>query len=96
MTVIKRPVITEKYSQQGESLNKYAFIVERKATKEQIKKEIEALYGVKVISINTMVYQGKKKTRYTKRNILEGRTRSYKKAVVTLKEGDVIDFYSNI
>ncbi len=96
MGIIKKPLITEKFSALSESENKYAFVVDRKATKEQIKSEIEKLFGVRITAINTMIYQGKEKTRYTKRNILSGRTASFKKAVVTLKEGDNIDFYSNI
>lgn len=96
MSVIKRPVITEKYSAMGEKLNKYGFIVDKKASKESIKKEVEKLYGVEVVQINTIIYGGKPKTRYTKKNILKGRTRGYKKAVVTIKEGQVIDFYSNL
>lgn len=96
MSVIKRPLITEKFSALGESLNQYGFIVDRKATKEQIKAEIELVFDVKVDRVNTMIYQGKEKTRYTKRNIISGRTPGFKKAIVTLKEGSQIDFYSNI
>ena len=96
MGVIKKPLITEKFTDLSEKLGKYAFVCSPKASKEEIKTEIESLYGVTVDSINTMIYSGKKKYRYTKRNIFEGKTSRYKKAVVTLKEGDEIDFYANI
>ena len=96
MSVIKKPLITEKFSELSETENKYGFIVDRRATKEQIKAEVEEIFNVQVDSVNTMVYQGKPKTRYTKRNIVSGRSRSFKKAIVSLKEGSQIDFYSNI
>ncbi|MDQ3072249.1 MAG: 50S ribosomal protein L23, partial [Bacteroidota bacterium] len=72
------------------------FIVEKKATKEQIKREIEHVYEVTVTAIRTMVYAGKRKTKYSKRTMIEGRKPGFKKAVVTLKQGDNIDFYSNV
>jgi large subunit ribosomal protein L23 len=96
MSVIRKPIITEKFSALSEKENKYSFIVDRKANKEEIKTEVEKLYQVKVLDVNTMIYPGKKKTRYTRRNIITGRTKSFKKAIVTLKQGDQIDFYSNI
>lgn len=96
MGILKKPLITEKFSQLGETENKFAFLVDRKATKEQIKGEVEKLFSVKVTAVNTMIYQGKGKSRYTKKNILSGRTKGFKKAVISLKEGDNIDFYSNI
>ena len=96
MSVIKRPLITEKYSAMAEKENKYGFVVDKKASKETIKKEIEKIYNVDIVSINTMIYGGRAKSRYTKKNIISGRTRAFKKAVVTLKEGQMIDFYSNI
>jgi len=96
MSVIKRPLITEKYTEISEKLKKFSFVVSKKATKDEIKKEIEKLYGVNVVEINTMIYGGKAKTRYTKKTILHGKTRGFKKAVVSLKEGQTIDFYSNI
>ncbi|MEA3496104.1 MAG: 50S ribosomal protein L23 [Bacteroidota bacterium] len=96
MNIIKKPLITEKYSALSETENKFGFIVDKKADKEQIKKEIEQLFKVKVLKVRTMIYQGKEKSRHTKRSILLGRTKGFKKAVVTLKQGDSIDFYSNI
>ncbi len=81
---------------QTEDYNRYGFLVEKKANKIQIRKAVEEIYGVTVESVNTMRYGGKKKSRFTKSGILTGRTDSYKKAIITLVEGDQIDFYSNI
>lgn len=96
MSVIKRPIITERLTEEAETLNRYGFIVNPKASKIEIKKEIESMYDVTVRAVNTMNYLGKPKTRYTKAAILKGRTSDFKKAIVTLAEGDVIDFYSGI
>jgi large subunit ribosomal protein L23 len=75
---------------------KYGFIVKPEANKIEIRKEIEAQYNVTVTDVNTCVYGGKNKSRYTRSGLIKGRTNAFKKAIVTLKEGDVIDFYSNI
>ena len=96
MIIIKKPVITEKMTAISEKLNKYAFIVDKNANKIQIKNAVEKLYDVKVAAVNTMNYDGKKKSRYTKSGVISGRTAAFKKAIVTLKEGNTIDFYSNI
>jgi large subunit ribosomal protein L23 len=96
MGVIIKPVITEKMTDKGESLNQFGFIVDRRANKLEIKSEVEELYGVQVLSVNTMNYSGKRKQRYTKTGLISGKTRAYKKAVVTLPEGETIDFFSNI
>ncbi len=96
MEIIIRPVLTEKMTAQGEKLGHYAFIVDRRANKLQIRQAVEDMYGVVVKSVNTINYMGKEKSRYTKQGLLEGRTNHFKKAIVTLKEGDTIDFYSNI
>ncbi len=96
MNILIKPIVTEKMTEQAEGLNRYGFVVKRDANKEQIKKAVEALYNVNVAAVNTMVYGGKNKSRYTKGGIISGRTNSFKKAVVTLAEGDAIDFYSNI
>ncbi|MFO8055169.1 MAG: 50S ribosomal protein L23 [Bacteroidales bacterium] len=96
MGVILKPIITEKMTELGEKLNKFGFIVERDASKQEIKDEVEELYEVNVASINTMIYGGKSKSRYTKSGVISGKTKSYKKAVVSLAEGETIDFYSNI
>ena len=96
MIIIKKPVITEKMTAISEKLNKYAFIVDKNANKFQIKDAVERLYDVKVEAVNTMNYDGKKKSRYTKAGVITGRTVAFKKAIVTLREGDTIDFFSNI
>lgn len=96
MDILVKPLVTEKMNMQSERFNRYGFVVVKTATKPQIKKAIEGLYNVKVDSINTMVYGGKVKSRYTKSGIITGKTTAYKKAIVTLAEGDSIDFYSNI
>lgn len=80
----------------GEKFNRYGFVVAKTANKLQIKKAVEELYEVTVVDVNTMRYAGKVKTRYTRSGVLSGKTNSYKKAVVTVAEGEAIDFYSNI
>ncbi len=96
MNILIKPIVTEKANVQSEDLNRYGFVVDKRANKLQIKKAIEELYGVTVASVNTMRYPGKRKMRYTRAGIITGRTISFKKAIVTLAEGDSIDFYSNI
>ncbi|MCK9203227.1 MAG: 50S ribosomal protein L23 [Bacteroidales bacterium] len=96
MTVIIKPIITEKMTHLGEKLNRYGFMVDRRANKLQIIQAIKELYGVDVTSVNTMVFSGKNKTRFTKTGVISGRTSAYKKAIVTLAKGETIDFYSNI
>jgi large subunit ribosomal protein L23 len=80
----------------GEKFNRYGFVVAKTANKLQIKKAVEELYEVTVVDVNTMRYAGKVKTRYTRSGVLSGKTNAYKKAVVTVAEGEAIDFYSNI
>ncbi len=94
--IIIKPVVTEKMTAQGEKLNRYGFIVDRRANKIEIAKAVEAMYGVVVEEVNTMNKMGKNKSRYTKAGFLSGRTNHTKKAIVTLKSGDTIDFYANI
>lgn len=96
MDIIVRPVVTEKMNAQADGLKKYGFIVDKKANKVQIKRAVENLYGVTVESVNTMFYAGKRKSRFTRTGYVSGRKNAYKKAVITLREGDTIDFYSNI
>jgi len=95
MEVLIKPLVTEKVSDLNEK-GQYGFIVDRRANKVEIRKAVEKMYGVNVESVNTMRYQGKEKTRYTKTKIISGRTAAYKKAIVTVAEGEVIDFYSGI
>lgn len=96
MNIMIKPIVTEKATALSEKLNRYTFCVSPDANKYQIKSLIEELYGVKVVSVNTMNYEGKRKQRYTKAGIIRGKKPAFKKAVVTLKEGETIDFYSNI
>ena len=96
MAYIIKPLVTEKMTGITEKLNQFGFIVRPEANKLQIKAEVEAFYNVNVLSVNTMRYAGKNKARYTKAGLLKGRKNKNKKAIVTLKEGETIDFYSNI
>jgi len=97
MSFLIKPLVTEKMNALTEKRNNvFGFIVKPDANKIEIKKEIEEKYNVSVVSVNTMRYAGKAKSRYTKAGVIKGRTNAYKKAIVTLKEGDTIDFYSNI
>ena len=97
MSIIIKPIFTEKQTLISEKFeNRYGFIVVPSANKAQIKQAIEELYNVNVERVNTMRYDGKKKSRYTKSGVVEGRTSSFKKAIVTLKEGERIDLFSNI
>ena len=95
MSVLKKPLVTEKVSALNEK-GKYGFFVDLNANKVEIKKAVEKQYGVNVVNVNTMSVMGKLKTRYAKTGILAGRQKNYKKAIVTLAEGEVIDFYSNV
>jgi large subunit ribosomal protein L23 len=96
MEILKKPLITEKVAQLTEKLNRYAFKVDHRANKIQIKSAIEQMYGVNVAAVNTMKYVGKLKSRNTKAGMVSGRSATYKKAIITLKDGETIDFYSNI
>jgi len=96
MDILLKPIVTEKLTAQGEKLNRFGFVVSRRANKIQIKKAVEEMYGVTVESINTLVYAGKNKSRFTKTGVIAGKKNSYKKAIVTLAQGETIDFYSNI
>jgi len=96
MEVLVKPLITEKMTDLGAKLGQYGFVVNRKANKVEVKQAVEAMYGVTVQSVNTMVIPGKKRSRNTKSKFIVGRTSAVKKAIVTLAEGETIDFYSNI
>jgi large subunit ribosomal protein L23 len=96
MGIIIKPIVTEKMTAQGDKLNRYGFIVDRSANKIEIKNAVEQMYNVSVVSVNTVNYHGKRKSRYTKAGMLSGRANDYKKAYVTLAGKDKIDFYSNI
>ena len=93
--IIVRPILTEK-GYEGIADKCYVFEVPVNATKTQIKQAVEQMYNVTVVAVNTMKYDGKIKARMTKAGYIVGKKPSYKKAIVTLKDGDKIDFYSNI
>ena len=94
--VLIKPILTEKANGQQESLRRYAFKVNRRANKLEIKKAIEEFYGVNVVDVNTAVVPGKNKTRFTKKGFVKGQKPAFKKAMVTVAEGETIDLYSNI
>ena len=96
MEITIAPINTEKATKLTERLNRYTFRVSPEANKYQIKDLVEKLYGVKVVNVNTTVMRGKNKSRWTKSGLLRGKTNSWKKAIVTLADDQVIDFYSNI
>ncbi len=96
MDILRKPVITEKMTILGEKLNRFAFRVDKKANKIEIKKAVQEMYNVTVTDVNTMRYAGKTKSRYTKTGYVKGKTDSFKKAIVTLKDGDTIDLYGEI
>lgn len=97
MAFIIKPLVTEKQSKITEkNVSRYGFIVRPEANKLQIKKEVEALYNVTVVEVNTLRYAGKRSSRYTKAGLIKGQKNAFKKAIVTVKDGDTIDFYSNI
>ena len=96
MSVLIRPIITEKMTSYSELYNRYGFVVDPSANKLQIKEAVETAYGVSVTSVRTMNYGPQRKTRFTKTGIQHGKTNAYKKAIVDVEDGDVIDFYSNL
>ncbi|WP_303024071.1 50S ribosomal protein L23 [Duncaniella muris] len=96
MEISIQPIVTEKANKIAEKLQVYTFRVSPDANKFQIKNLVEKLYGVKVVRVNTAVVRGKNKSRWTKSGLLRGKTNAYKKAFVSVAEGQSIDFYSNI
>jgi len=96
MSVLIKPIITEKMTALGELYNRYGFIVDPQANKIQIKDAVEAAYGVSVSKVRTMNYAPTRKTRFTKTGVQHGKTNAIKKAIVDVAEGDIIDFYSNL
>src|SRR4030095_3333504 len=94
--VLIKPILSEKANAQQDKLRRYSFRVSKKANKLEIKKAVEEFYGVNVVDVNTVVVPGKNKTRFTKAGFISGQKPGYKKAVVTIAEGDTIDLYSNI
>ncbi|MDO5655933.1 MAG: 50S ribosomal protein L23 [Flavobacteriaceae bacterium] len=96
MSIILRPVITEKATNDSEKNNRYAFFVHPKANKIQIKDAIKETYGVDVLEVRTLISAPKIKSRYTKKGFQTGKTNKLKKAIVQLEEGQEIDLYGNI
>jgi large subunit ribosomal protein L23 len=96
MDILIRPIITEKATAQSEDANCYAFEVARRANKVEIKKAIEEFYGVNIERVRTMIVPAKRSVRYTKSGLIEGRKGAYKKAIVEVRSGEVIDLYGNI
>ena len=94
--VLVKPILSEKANAQQEKLRRYAFRVNKKANKLEIKRAVEDFYGVTVTDVNTATAPGKNKTRYTKAGFIKGAKPSYKKAFVTVAEGETIDLYANI
>ncbi len=96
MSVIIKPIITEKLTAAGEKQNRFGFVVAKNANKIDIKKAVEKMYGVSVETVNTQNYIGKVKSRNTTQGVAIGLVNRSKRAIVTLKQGESIDFYSNI
>ena len=94
--ILIRPLVTEKMSAITDKQGKYGFIVNRDANKIEIKQAVEKSYGVTVVKVNTINVDGKRKYRYTAKGIIEGRSQSYKKAIIKLQAGETIDFYANV
>ena len=96
MSILIKPIITEKATMQSELLNAYAFEVNKKANKVEIKKAVEAAYGVSVEKVRTINVRPERRTRHTKTGVQHGKTNAVKKAIVQLAEGEVIDLYTNM
>ena len=96
MSIIMKPIVTEKVTKESEVSNRFGFVVDKKANKVQIKKAVEAAYGVTVTAVNTMNERPDRTTKYTKSGLISGKTNAFKKAMVQVKEGETIDFYNKI
>ena len=96
MSIIIKPIITEKITKDGEIFNRFGFIVQKTANKIQIKNAVEAMFGVTVVAVNTLNYRADRSVKYTKSGLISGKTNAYKKAIVQVKEGETIDIYTNI
>ena len=94
--ILIKPLITEKSENISETLTKYTFVVNKKANKIEIRKAIEGMYNVSVDSVNTMIVPGKTKIKNTRSGMQRGRKPSFKKAIVTLAEGEEIDFFGDL
>jgi large subunit ribosomal protein L23 len=96
MDILIRPIITEKATAASEDANCFAFEVDKRANKVEIKKAVESFYGVNVDAVRTMIVAPKKSVRHTRAGMIVGKKNSYKKAIVQVRSGEVIDLYSNI
>lgn len=96
MSILIKPIITEKATNDSELFNRYAFVVDKKANKLEIKAAVEEAYNVAIQSVKTMNYPIQRKSKFTKSGVVQATKAAYKKAIVQLAEGDSIDFYSNI
>jgi large subunit ribosomal protein L23 len=94
--ILIKPVVNEKSERLSEKLGKYTFIVDKKANKVEIRKEVEAMFGVSVTSVNTLIMPAKERSRFTRTGVLKGQTSSRKKAIVTLAEGDTIELFGEV
>ena len=95
MSIIIKPIVTEKVTKNSDLLNQFGFVVNKKANKVEIKKAVEAAYGVTILAVNTINVRPDRSTKYTKSGLISGKTNAIKKAIVTVKEGETIDFYNN-
>lgn len=96
MSIIIKPIVTEKVAKLGELSNRFGFVVDKKANKVEIKKAVEAAYNVTVVDVNTMNVRPDRSTKFTKSGMISGKTNAYKKAIVQVQDGETIDFYNNI
>ena len=96
MSILIKPIITEKATNDSELHNRYAFVVDKKANKIEIKKAVETAYGVSISSVKTLNYPVQKNTKFTKKGLVSGKKGAYKKAIIQLAEGESIDFYNNL
>jgi len=96
MSILIKPIITEKATNDSELFNRYAFVVDKKANKIEIKKAVETVYGVSISSVKTLNYPVQKNTKFTKKGLVTGKKGAYKKAIIQLAEGESIDFYNNL
>ena len=94
--ILIKPIISEKAELLSENKNQYSFVVNKSANKIEVRNAVEALYNVNVSSVNTMVMPAKAKSRNTRSGLIKGRVSSFKKAIITLADGEEIDFFGDI
>ena len=96
MSILIKPIITEKATNDSELFNRYSFVVDKSANKIEIKKAVETAYGVSISSVKTLNYPVQKNTKFNKKGLVTGKKGAYKKAIIQLAEGESIDFYNNL